>query len=858
MKRLVFLFLISLTLISAPTQAQDIQALIEKAKQAQAQQAQQPAQKETSNTKINSQAQARTETFLNTPSKEITPLSSIEKSFHNRRIAEHQNYDFIKQFVLHSEPKITHNITSEEEKEILRKELIKELKKDKKKNTSIFDKKEKAKFTNQDILSVLEENDSLKKEQELTPIIQFGYNVFDNPLQQQNDLNIPVGTNYILGTGDELTVRIWGKLEETIEVVIEKNGKAYIPKVGYLSLTGVTFGEAPKVIKNALEKHYVNFEVNVSMSKLKTIKVFILGHVKQPGAYDISSLSTLFMALYSAGGPTKTGTLRNVQLKRNNTIVKSVDLYDYLLKGNSSQDIALKSYDTIFVPAIDDVILIEGDVKQPGIFELNQNTSVYDALIVMAGGIHATAYEKHIQIERVQNQDYKTVLDISFHNSEEVVSKIKKIALQNGDRIHIFSINKEKRNVVTIEGNIQRPGEYQLEENMSLAQLIDKASGIKSDSFTQRVEVYRYISDNQRKVMFKNIDTPSGNAFLLQEWDIIKVLTNQEAKGKESVYIEGAVQEPGEFQLLHEMRISDLIFLAKLAPYSDYNNAEFYRKNSDGKEELISLDLEDILTNPNSPKNLTLKMNDRIYIRHNVKATKLKKITLSGEVKYPGIYLARDGEKLSSIIKRAGGYTEDAFLKGANFQRKSVKELEAEGHTQVLEEEKKRLIYDQRRMGALNNENQFVYSGAIQFLQNRIDDAMGRVVIKLQQTEHLLESRYDIEVEDEDTLHIPKTPVSVQIVGGVQHPTSLIFEPSKGYSYYIKQAGGYSEFGKQGKILVFKADGTILKNPKTIERGDTIYVPEKIKVTTNWLSIFTEITQILFNVLTSLKITGVI
>ena len=303
--------------------------------------------------------------------------------------------------------------------------------------------------------------------------------------------------------------------------------------MGYISLAGVTFGEAPKVIKSALERYYVNFEVNVSMSKLKTIKVFILGHVQYPGAYDISSLSTLYMALYSSGGPTKTGTLRKIQLKRNNRIVKTVDLYDYLLKGNSEQDIALKSYDTIFVPAIDDVVLIEGEVKQPGIFEIRKNTSVYDALIVMAGGIHATAYEKHIQIERVHNQDHKTIMDITFHNSEEVVTKMKKSKLKNGDRIHIFSINKEKRNVVTIEGNVQRPGEYELQEGMTLSQLIEKAKGIKPDTFTKRIEIFRYVSDQQRKVMFKDIETPSGNQFILKEWDIVKVLTTQEAKGKE-------------------------------------------------------------------------------------------------------------------------------------------------------------------------------------------------------------------------------------------------------------------------------------------------------------------------------------
>jgi len=268
-----------------------------------------------------------------------------------------------------------------------------------------------------------------------TSIKQFGYDIFESPLpsdyqifygtQPHNflNMNIPVNDDYILGVGDQLIIRIWGKVEQQIEVSIDNNGTIFIPKIGNIFLSGTSFKNAHKTIKSALEKHYVNFELSITMGNLKTIKVFILGEVNNPGSYDISSLSTLFTALHLAGGPSKRGTLRNIQLKRNNKTIKVIDLYQYLLSGNNSHDQTLKNFDTIFVPPIGSIIKIDGDVKRPAIYELNGKTSLYSAINKLAGGVWGTSDQSNIALTRVEQNKHKTLLNIETTNkkSDEIL-----------------------------------------------------------------------------------------------------------------------------------------------------------------------------------------------------------------------------------------------------------------------------------------------------------------------------------------------------------------------------------------------------------------------------------------------------
>lgn len=868
MKKTYFpVILLTLLILSAPSYAQSLEAL---AKAGLLPKSQLDAasfalsQKQTNTATTSQETPQNTKTPIEKPTTiedayDYYDMSKIERNFNTRKYAEQVNLEELKEDFLYT-PHATQSITVADKTEAP-EQLSETLAKQQKDNTqqpgqqpNFLQNKKKTHFTpNKRPLK------NKEKASPIEPIFQFGYTFFKNKsINGPSLLNIPVNNDYILGPGDTLGINIWGKIERSIEITIDNSGNAYIPKIGKIPLSGTRFGNVNSVIKSALEKHYININVSTSVTKLKTIKVFILGHVEMPGAYDISSLSTLFMALHMSEGPKKTGSLRNIQLKRNNKTIKTIDLYDYLLKGDSREDITLKANDTIFVPPIGETVMIDGAIKQPGIYEIRSKTSSYDGIVALAGGIEANGYKKLIQIQRIFNNETEEVLDLEFTSSNEAEDKMKRFVLKDGDSINVNTITKTNRNTVTIEGNVHRPKTYQFEEGLTLETLINKAEGLKTDTFTNRIEIFRYVSDKQREILFANINTDTGKNFELKEWDIVVVNTIEETIGKSIVAVDGAVLHPGQYQLLDNMRVSDLTFLSKIDSHATLENAELYRKNINGEDELIILNLEKIAQNPKSKIDLILKNKDKLFIRHNGSSTKLKKITLTGEFKYPGAYYARENEPLSSIIERAGGFTENAFLEGAIFKRTSIKNSESYGHTKVLDEEKKRLIYDQRRMGAITNDNQFVYSGAISFLENKIEDANGRLVIQIQSLQLLKSSRYDITIEDEDTLHVPVPPVSVQIVGGIQHPTSILFEKSKNSKHYIKQAGGYSEFAKKKKVLVFKADGTISKNANHINRGDTIYIPEKIKVTTNWLGIFTELTQIIFNTLTSLKVTGVI
>ncbi len=812
MKTILKVILLFLIVFTINPQAQDVQQLLALSEQLE----------EAKKTPTNVAVAPPENTLQGEKKTDPKKLSTIEALFHERLNTEHTDY-----YTIHKE--------------------------------MLFESKDKDYFNYRKKQALKSEKKELTNEELELAVRQFGYNTFGKTKQSRvQDNNIPVGDDYVLGPGDSLIIRIWGKLEQTFEVSIEKDGTIYIPKIGNIPLTGVKFGDTNTVIKKALERHFVNIQISVSMNRLKSIQVFVLGQATHPGAYNISSLSTLFMTLYNAGGPTKIGSLRNIQLKRGNTVVKTIDLYKYLLSGNSHQDPSLNAYDTIFIPPIGDVVLIAGLVKTPGIFEIKQRTSAYDAIVAMAGGIHANANKKHIQIERIQDGESIIVLDLEFKSSTEAEKELKKFALQNGDMLRVFSIKGDQKNTITINGNVYQPGTYQLKENMTLQDLINTAKGSKTNTFSKRVEIFRFISEDQRTVSFVDISTEKGKSFVLQDKDIVNLLSKSNALGRKLVSIEGAVQLPGNYQLLTDMRLSDIVFLAKTARNAELGSAELFRKNINGDEQLFTFKLKDILSGANADADILLKEHDKIHIKTTKAQSRLKRFHLSGEVQFPGTYLAKENETISDIIQRAGGLTHDAFLYGAEFKRQSTKKSEETGHIQVLDEEKKRLIYDQKRMSGLSAENQELYANAMQYLHDKIKNSEGRIILDMTDYDSFKKSHYNLKVEDGDTLHIPKPSQSVQVVGGVLRPTGVLYVNDKKSKYYIKQAGSYSEFAKKGRFYVLRANGSIDKKSKHVNEGDTIYIPEEIKIYSPWMKTVLEFTQVIFNVATAFKLTGII
>ena len=663
-------------------------------------------------------------------------------------------------------------------------------------------------------------------------IYQYGYKVFKNskPLNT-NETYKPVNDDYILGPNDTLIIRLWGKIEETFNETIDKNGNIYLPKIGYITLSGEKFKNAKNIIKKEFQKYYVNFDMSITMGQLKTIKVFVVGEANNPGSYDISSMSTLFNALHAAEGVTKDGSLRKIELRRNNKTYKTIDLYDYLISGDYKQDPTLESNDTIFIPPIGDVVKIYGSIKRPSIYELKNKTSIKELIFKLGSGYSADAIKNKIKIERIENG--KRIIK-DFNNLRDTDTK--NYLVRNGDSIFIPKVLNIQQNIVKVIGNVYRPGTYEVNDKLSLKDLIKKADGIKPNSITEKIEIIRYNDDKTRSIKFVNYEV--NPSFELKNWDIINIISEEDFYGQQTVEILGAVNYPGKYPLLKELTVSNLIDLAKPKTNSILNFVELYR--NDGDIEFIkTFNLIE-----NKTINFKLIENDVVTVRYKQKVRPPKKITIKGEVNYPGVYIALENEKLSTLLKRAGGFTNNAFMAGIILKRTSVKTQEANGYTKVLNEEKKRLIFDQSKLKLIQEMDSF--NASLLFLEEKIYDAEGRVVININSINDLENSNHDINLENGDEIIIPKIPKSIQVVGGVQQPTALIYTKGKSPKHYVNLAGNYTNYANKNKIYVFRANGSIKLNPSLIQPGDTIYIPENIKFKISWAQILQSTVDLLF------------
>mgnify|MGYP001361754298 CR=1 FL=1 len=646
------------------------------------------------------------------------------------------------------------------------------------------------------------------------PLYQFGYDIFNIKKQAEVDMNIPVNDDYELGAGDSIIIRLWGKIEQRVEVVIDQKGSAYIPKVGHLSLAGTTIKEAEDLIKKEFSNHYVNYELSVSIGELKTIKVFILGEVPNPGAYDVSSLSTLFTALHYSGGVSKRGTLRNIQLKRSNKTIATVDLYSYLLKGDNSNDPQLKNYDTIFVPPIGSVVSVAGGVKRPGIYELKYDTSLFSVINYFGGGIWGNSNDSNIKLERISDSNKHVILDINTQVADKV-SILKKTTVKPNDKVFIDSMLTIQNKIVQISGEVYRPGKFQFAKGMTLAQLLKKAQHSKPGADLNNIKIYRFVSKEQKTILFYDAQKDNLDEVVLQEWDHVEIDKEQLVY----VSIDGAVQNPGYYQLFKHMKLLDIIKLA-IEKNNISSTVEVVRKNDKIIQEVFAIDLEKIKNNPADKDNMLLQENDIVYVKQEKNYSETKYIEIEGEVRYPGNFAIKENESIQDILNRAGGITTDAFLVGAILNRADVQSIEKGGYETLIEKERKRLIFDQQDMLAQTN-----YVEILEFIETQQEKSEGRVVFK--NKEQFLNNK----VQHEDKIFIPKLPTTVSVIGGIHVPRGIVFKENEDPSYYINFAGGYTQYAKKNNFYVFKANGAILKNYKHIEKGDVIYVPEYPKNT---------------------------
>lgn len=656
--------------------------------------------------------------------------------------------------------------------------------------------------------------------------------------------SVPVGSDYILGPDDTLVINIWGAIQQIFPITIDRDGKVMLPKVGPVYLWGMNFKDAEEMIKKKLLEVFTNINVGISMGRLRTIRVFVLGQAKRPGAYILSSQATVFHALYEAGGPSKLGSMRKIKLIRENKTEETIDLYKFLLEGDKSQDYKLSVNDTILIPPIGDVVGIAGNVKQPAIYETTSTVGL-NQLLETCGGVNSVGYLQRIQVERVEEHEKKIVLDLEFKDLEDLRKTSQQIELQDGDLVLIFPIAAIRRNYASVTGSVQRPGDYQLKDEMMVKGIIEKAGGLLPDAYMERADLVRN-QEGGRKVipvnLAKLLKGPKEEDLAIKEWDLLIVYSQSEIVPAKFVEIEGAVHKPGRYELTKDMMISDLIFKAGgMKETASLENTELFRMVPGEEPAIMRIDLFKLLHRKMGSADLVLQEGDHLYVREGSESVEKRTMTLAGEFKYAGEYALRKGERLSSIIKRAGGFTEKAYLKGAVFTRKSVGDLQRKMIKKFTDAETQAMLQEESSLAlGLSSSQSDARKGLIKYRDKQLRTletigVFGRIVISLEQPETMEGTDEDILLEDGDRIYLPVRPSVIQVVGNVRNTSVTTYKPGRGVDYYLAKAGGLTKNADPKGIFIIRANGEAIggfARIRDLEPGDTIVVPEAFKYKT--------------------------
>jgi len=717
---------------------------------------------------------------------------------------------------------------------------------------------------------------------------QFGYVFFRPSAAGFAPLtDIPVGPDYVIGPGDRIILNLWGSVEGTHELEVTRSGEIVLPRVGSVKVWGITYGRLPDVIRAALAKAYKDYDLNVTMGKLRVTKVFVVGEVMAPGDYNLTPLSTLINALSAAGGPLKSGTLRNVQIKRGGKVVETVDLYDFFLKGDKSRDIRLQSGDTIFVPVIGRVAGIAGNVKRPAIYELKEEKNL-DDLIGLAEGFLPTGYLQRVQISRIAAHEKNMVADFNIDPKEAGKSLeqiTRSIAIQDMDLVKIFPIDTTLRGHVRLEGYVLRPGDYSLQPGMRLSHLL-LPDNLLPEYYRDAAEITRlYPPDYHPEIFFaeiaKAVAGDPAHDLELKEFDRVKVFSRWEMEEMPKVRVNGEVQRPGEYRLFNNMTVRDLLMQAGNLKITAYlKNAEINRTVRSGEEASsypIIINLEEAIKG-NSKDNLALLPLDELTVRKipNWAEETERYVSLQGEFRFPGVYPVYKGEKISAVIERAGGFTGKAYLRGAKFTRMSVQEEQQKRMDEVIARTEMDLLRKQGELASLASSKEELDStrASLEGLQKGLEKlkgvkAEGRMVIRISPMAEFRNSMYDLELMGGDTIRIPRTPKSVNVMGQVYNPTTLIHIAGRSASYYLNKAGGPSKDAEEDEMYIVKVDGSVASSQQTsfglrwdddaniwkfgsflsieMEPGDTLVVPQRLERIA-WMREIKDITTILAQV----------
>jgi protein involved in polysaccharide export with SLBB domain len=680
------------------------------------------------------------------------------------------------------------------------------------------------------------------------PLTRFGSDAFRMGTGNTDELpdDLPVGPDFVLGTGDTLRLNLWGGFSDQLSRIIDRQGQIQLPEAGTLMINGLTIAQAQTAIQHALGTQFQNEKVEISIEKVHTVRVYVVGEVQRPGAYDVSALSTPLGALFAAGGPTSRGSLRVLRQYRGQQLVRQIDLYNFLLNGMHSEDERLLPGDTLIVPTVGPLVSIGGAVRRPAIYELNGEKDL-NAILKLAGGVLITASMKQIEVERIQANEKRTMFSLKLpENLSDVQQQLASFQVNDGDIVFIKQIMPYNEQVVYLNGHVYQPGKYAYHEGMTVNDLVHSYQDILPEP-GESAELVRLQPPDFHPVIipFNLHDALLGNVSVpLQPFDTVRIVGRYTGEGPK-VMITGEVNRPGTYPMFEGMKIADLLRMAGGFKRSAYRADADYTSYAvqDGKTVEVShttVPIQSILDGDKAADRL-LKPDDVLTVRtlagwQDIGAS----VTISGEVEHAGTYGIVPGERLSSLLKRAGGFRPDAYPYAGIMERVQVRQLNEQARTQMIQRiEETPIDFNPGTMtsqGATETQSRLLAQRQEILTALKLQPATGRIVINITADISSWEnSPADIELSPGDILTFPKRPSFVAIAGQAYNPVAITYVPGKSVDWYLRQSGGVTPNGNKKDIYVLHANGSIaprsngiMKPDTQIRRGDVIFVPEKI------------------------------
>ena len=672
-------------------------------------------------------------------------------------------------------------------------------------------------------------------EQDSTDSIRvFGSQLFrNNDIRFQPNLNIPTPQNYVIGSGDELLLDLTGDNVASYQLPVSPEGTINVEYVGIVPVAGLTIKDASDKIRNQMQGTYPQLRsggtrLALTLGNIRSIKVTLTGYSTRPGTYTLPSLANVFHALYASGGPSENGTYRAIQLVRNNQVIHTIDVYDFLTKGIQPDNVRLESGDVIHIPVFERHVTVEGLVNNPAIFEPLADETLEDVLR-FAGDFAPEAYKAKVKVLQITDRQ-RSVADIY---AEDYAS----YTPQNGDHYIIEEVLDRYSNRVEIEGAVFRPGQYALTEGLTLRQLIERADGLKEDAFMARAYINRLNADNTQQLITVDLaQLMAGSAQqdqVLQREDRVIISSIFDLREEYTVSISGQVRQPGQFPYVENMTLGSLIQmsrgLAEAANIEMVDVARRIRKNVNEPDSVLSELVQVKFSNREEAlqSDFILEPFDVVSVQTSTGYQVQRLVRIEGEVKYPGQYtLLKKDETISDLIRRAGGVTEFAYLPGASLQRKASDAMVARGHSALSGAARQELAELEKEQAQIQS----------QALENTLQDSAktdlffsNYVGIKL---DKILEGsrKYDIPLEDEDVIIVPRQLRTVMVRGQVLNPNRVVYQEGKSLKYYIRQAGGFTAKAHKKKTFVQHANGSVEGSagsyPKVLP-GSEIIVPTK-------------------------------